>query len=78
MMELDYGKDWWKDKIINDKPTIEREVTIRRLAEKSFPWHSTRNAHSIFYTDISDLKNIINTYSITGNFHAKLGKKKQE
>jgi hypothetical protein len=77
MMELDYGKDWWEDKIVKEKPAIGREVTIRRLAEKNFPWHSKRKAHSIFYTDISDLKNIINTYSSKGKFKAALGKKKE-
>ena len=78
MMKLDYGKNWWEDKIVKEKPGIERVVTIRRLAEKDFPWHSTRKAHSIFYTDISDFKNIINTYSSKGKFKAALGKKREE
>ncbi len=73
-MELDYGENWWIDKIVKEKIKMARDVEIRRNAEKIAPWHSKRNADSIYYTDITDLENILNTYQSSGQFNIALGK----
>ena len=53
-----YGKDWWKRKV---SIKIKREVQLRMEEEKENAWHgSRRGTHSIFYTDVEDLKKIIN------------------
>jgi hypothetical protein len=77
-MEMDYGENWWTDKIEKEKQKIADNVKKRKLAEDDYSWHSKRNADPIYYTDINDLKNIINTYSSTGYFHNALGKNKDE
>ena len=74
VMKFDYGENWWEDKIENDKPKLADSVKIRRNDEKNFPWHSKRNAEPIYYTDITDLTNIINTYSPKGKFKTAFGK----
>ena len=51
-----FGKDWW-----NSAPAkVRANVEKRRAAEKNRPWHGKRGAHEIFYTDIDDLKTIVN------------------
>jgi len=77
-MEMDYGKNWWTDKIEIDKQKIADNVKIRKSAEDDYSWHSKRNADPIYYTDINDLINIINTYSSTGQFRKALGKNKDQ
>jgi hypothetical protein len=63
VMKMNFGDNWWAEKVENVNTSIQRNVTIRRLAEKEAPWHSKRGADPIFYTDIDDLEKIINTYS---------------
>lgn len=60
VMQTAFGDDWWDRKV---SETIKRNVKIRQSEEKQYPWHSQRGAHPIFYTDISDLRTIINTYN---------------
>jgi len=60
VMQKEFGRDWWETQV-NDK--IKNTVEIRRNEEKGHPWHSQRGAESIYYTDISDLKTIINTHN---------------
>ncbi len=51
------GKDWWKSAPARVRGTVEK----RKAAEKKQPWHGKRGAHEIFYTDIDDLKSIVNS-----------------
>ncbi|MBI3176281.1 MAG: hypothetical protein HYZ25_21355 [Chloroflexi bacterium] len=61
VMKKDYGENWWADKVETVNTGVQKNVTIRRLAEKEAPWHSSRGADPIFFTDIDDLKTIINS-----------------
>jgi len=63
VMKKDFGDSWWTEKVEKVNTRIKENVEIRRLAEKEAPWHSTRGADPIYYTDIDDLKKILNTYS---------------
>ena len=63
VMKKNFGDNWWTEKVEKVNTTIQKNVEIRRLAEKEAPWHSKRGADPIFYTDIKDLEKIINTYS---------------
>ena len=60
VMQNEYGEDWWELKV---KDKIKDAVKIRQAEEKQYPWHSQRGAAPIYYTDISDLRTIINTYN---------------
>ncbi|MBN1398660.1 MAG: hypothetical protein JXA06_11570 [Bacteroidetes bacterium] len=60
VMQSTFGDDWWEQKV-SDK--IKNNVQIRQSEEKQYSWHSQRGAYPIFYTDISDLRKIINTYN---------------
>jgi hypothetical protein len=60
VMQSAFGDDWWEQKV---KDTTQRSVQIRQSEEKQYPWHSQRGAAPIFYTDISDLRTIMNTYN---------------
>lgn len=61
VMKKDFGENWWTDKVETVNTGVQKNVTIRRLAEKEAPWHSSRGADPIFFTDIDDLKTIINS-----------------
>ena len=57
-MDAKYGKDWWDSKA----PRRVRDVVeSRKKEEEKRKWHGKRGAHPILYTDIEDLKAIINT-----------------
>src|SRR3972149_1409980 len=60
VMQSAFGDEWWEQKVSD---TIKRTVRIRQSEEKQYPWLSQRGAAPIFYTDISDLRTIINTYN---------------
>lgn len=60
IMQSTYGDDWWEQKV---SETIRQRVHIRQSEEKQYPWHSQRGAANISYTDISDLRTIINTFN---------------
>jgi len=60
VMQSTFGEDWWEQKVSD---TIKRNVKIRQSEEKQYPWHSQRGVAPIFYTDISDLRTLINTYN---------------
>jgi hypothetical protein len=60
VMQSEFGDDWWEHKVSDG---IKRAVLVRQSEEKQYPWHSQRGAAPIFYTDISDLRTIINTYN---------------
>jgi len=57
VLELKYGKDWWKKAKINRK--ISDKVKIRKKDEDKNKWHGKRGAHEIYYTDIEELMSII-------------------
>jgi hypothetical protein len=51
-----HGKDWWGAQA----PTgVKRLVQGRKDKEDKIPWHGKRGAHEIYYSDVSDLQNII-------------------
>jgi Swt1-like HEPN len=60
VMQNAHGEDWWEKKI---HLTIKNGVKVRQAEEKQSPWHSQRGAAPIYYTDISDLRKIINTFN---------------
>ncbi|GEM_PF-3495146 len=63
VMKRNFKDNWWADKIETVNTTIHKNVTIRKSAEKEAPWHSSRGADPIYFTDIDDLKKIINSNS---------------
>lgn len=73
VMKKKYGTNWWHEKVEKVNTKIHENVTVRKLAEKAAPWHSGRGADPIFFTDIEDLKKIINTNS--AEFRKILGDK---
>jgi len=63
VMKRKFGGNWWTERVETVNTKIHQNVTTRKLAEKEAPWHSGRGADPIFFTDIDDLKKIINTNS---------------
>ncbi len=63
VMKKYFKENWWGDRVEKANTKIHSNVTIRKLAEKEAPWHSSRGADPIFFTDIEDLKKIINSNS---------------
>jgi Swt1-like HEPN len=51
-----HGKDWWQTKAPSG---VRRLVQGRKDKEDKVPWHGKRGAHEIYYSDFSDLRNII-------------------
>ncbi len=60
VMEKEFGKNWWDTQV---HPSIRQAVEIRRNEERGYPWHSRRGAKPVYYTDISDLRRIINSHN---------------
>ncbi len=57
VMRKAHGDGWWN----THAPDKMREgVQRRQSAEKGKAWHGKRGAHEIYYTDIDDLKRIVN------------------
>lgn len=51
-----HGKDWW----LTQAPSgVRKLVQGRKDKEDRVPWHGKRSAHEIYYSDFSDLRNII-------------------
>lgn len=73
VMKKKYGEGWWAERVEKINTKIHDNVKIRKLAEKAAPWHSSRGVDPIFFTDIDDLKKIINTNS--AEFRKVLGDK---
>lgn len=73
VMKKNYGENWWAERVEKVNTKIHENVTTRKLAEKAAPWHSGRGADPIFFTDIDDLKKIINSNS--AEFRKVLGGK---
>ena len=53
-----YGDNWWKTKVSKG---VQRNAQRRIEQEEKHKWHEKRGKHPIFYTDISDLRSIIQT-----------------
>ncbi len=70
MMNSEFGDDWWETEVTL---RIRNSVDIRRSDERNYPWHSRRGAEPIYYTDIDDLKKIMNANNAC--FRKVLGKK---
>lgn len=71
-MEADYKSNWWQDVIAKEKTGLDKVVLGRMRSETKYPWHSRRGAHEIYYTDIEDLINILNTYGTKKKFFKAL------
>lgn len=56
VMTAKRGKDWWTTCVSRE---IQKRVQDRQDKEAKAPWHGKRGTHSIYYSDFSDLKNII-------------------
>lgn len=59
VMAAKYGKAWWTTSVAK---RIRDRVQDRKDKEAKAPWHGKRDAHDIYYSDFSDLKNIINAH----------------
>jgi hypothetical protein len=51
-----HGKDWWDTQAPS---AVRKLVQGRKDKEDRVPWHGKRGAHEIYYSDFSDLRNII-------------------
>jgi hypothetical protein len=56
VMTAKHGKDWWTR---HASIEVRKLVQGRRDKEDKVPWHGKRGAHEIYYSDFSDLRNII-------------------
>lgn len=52
-----YGDKWW-DKVAS--ASEKNSVAARKAKEGAEAWHSQRNAHPIYYTDLAELAKIVN------------------
>jgi hypothetical protein len=51
-----HGTDWWATQAPS---AVRKLVQGRKDKEDKVPWHGKRGAHEIYYSDFSDLRNII-------------------
>lgn len=51
-----HGRAWWATQAPS---AVRRLVQGRKDKEDKVPWHGKRGAHEIYYSDFSDLRNII-------------------
>lgn len=62
LMENKYGKNWWDLRVKQKHIKIDGSIEDRINEEKQNRWHSSkRGVHKIFYTDLDDLRKIIDT-----------------
>lgn len=52
-----YGSEWWKTRVNSE---VQTGVKNRMRKEKLNPWHGSREASEIFYSDFTDLVKILN------------------
>jgi hypothetical protein len=60
VMSSHFGTDWWCETNVNRE--VIRKVSDRKKAEGTKRWHGKRGDHDIFYTDLDDLKTILNRH----------------
>jgi hypothetical protein len=65
VMNAAHGEKWWG----THAPSKVRDTVAKRKADEDRrPWHGKRGVHEIFYTDIDDLKSIVNSnYNVFKN-----------
>ncbi len=51
-----HGRDWWATQAPS---AVRKLVQGRKDKEDKVPWHGKRGAHEVYYSDFSDLRNII-------------------
>jgi Swt1-like HEPN len=56
VMTASHGAGWWATHAPTD---VQKTVKGRKDKEDKVPWHGKRGAHEIYYSDFSDLRNII-------------------
>lgn len=56
VLSAKHGKDWWDTQVPS---AVRKLVQGRKDKEDKVPWHGKRGAHEIYYSDFSDLRNII-------------------
>ncbi len=56
VLSAKHGNGWWSTRAPTD---VRRRVQERKDKEEKTPWHGKRGTHDIFYSDFSDLRNII-------------------
>jgi hypothetical protein len=56
VMTEKHGADWWTTQVAKQ---VGDRVQGRKEKEEKAPWHGKRGSHDIYYSDFSDLKNII-------------------
>ena len=60
LMERKYGPDWWDIRVKQLHGNIDARIEGRIKEEADERWHSSkRGVHKIFYTDLDDLRKII-------------------
>jgi hypothetical protein len=62
VMAKKYEGDWWNKLNAPKAQKMRRDVKGRMATETKNAWHGKRGNHPIYYTDISDLINIIEEY----------------
>lgn len=56
VMTAKHGDDWWATRAPTE---VRNRVKDRKDKEAKVPWHGKRGSHDIYYSDFSDLRNII-------------------
>jgi Swt1-like HEPN len=56
VLSAKHGKDWWKTCA---PPKVQTRVADRRAKEADTPWHGKRGTDDIYYSDFSNLGDII-------------------
>jgi len=67
VMKNKYGNKWWQ----NIDKNLQGKIENRKIQEKNYPWISKRGEDELCYSDVSDLKKIIednpNNFSFLGD-----------
>lgn len=59
LMEKKYGKNWWDTRFKLRHSTIDNKVSGKMNDERQNRWASKRGIHKIYYTELDDLRIII-------------------
>jgi hypothetical protein len=64
VMSFKYGDNWWQERVVSNQNLNQvcGNVNTRKKAENKDRFHGKRGAHEIYYTDIDDLRKIIETF----------------
>ncbi len=63
-MSSRYGNNWWQEKVVTNQnlKQVYDGVKSRKEAENENRFHGKRGEHEIYYTDIDDLRKIIEIF----------------